>query len=465
MKAFVSALSGSGMFGRVARGLSWTVLGYTASQALRFASNLVLTRLLFPDAFGLMALVSVFVAGLVMFSDVGLGQSVMQNKRGDDQDFLDTAWTIQVIRGFCLWAGTCLIALPLSRLYGEPSLAQILPVAGLGLVAAGFNPTRIWTANRHLLLGRITALDLINQVISVALLIGLAWAMKSVWALVIGGVFTSLTYLALTHFLLPGKSNRFRWEREAVHDLVHFGKWLFFSTALAFLIAQGDKGILGLYLSLDMLGIYNIGYFLASFPLLLGGVIVAKLLMPLYREKAPAASVANFRNVQRFRFLITSGLLLANLTFAIFGVKLVGALYDPRYAAAGAIVVMICCAQVMQLIGLTYDQAALAAGDSRRFFVLFAVRAVLHLSLFVIGLELGGIAGAIAGQGIAMIMIHSLIIWLARVHGVWDPLHDSVFALVGLLGVVLALWFNWDAITSLGAITTLRAAALPATGG
>ena len=57
------------------------------------------------------------------------------------------------------------------------------------------------------------------------------------------------------------------WERGAAHELVHFGKWIFLSTVCGFLVAQGDKLILGKYLSLDALGIYNIGYFLASFPI------------------------------------------------------------------------------------------------------------------------------------------------------------------------------------------------------
>src|SRR5262245_35834854 len=46
---------------------AWTVGGWVLMQALRFASNLILTRLLFPEAFGLMALVFVFVTGLHMF--------------------------------------------------------------------------------------------------------------------------------------------------------------------------------------------------------------------------------------------------------------------------------------------------------------------------------------------------------------------------------------------------------------
>ena len=59
--------------------------------------------LLFPEAFGIMALVSVVLVGLAMFSDVGIGPAISQHKRGDDAAFLDTAWTINVVRGAALW--------------------------------------------------------------------------------------------------------------------------------------------------------------------------------------------------------------------------------------------------------------------------------------------------------------------------------------------------------------------------
>src|SRR4051812_43189439 len=66
---------------------SWTAVGWIVMQLLRFASNLILTRLLFPEAFGLMSLVTVFVVGLHMFSDLGIGPSLVQSKRGDDPAF------------------------------------------------------------------------------------------------------------------------------------------------------------------------------------------------------------------------------------------------------------------------------------------------------------------------------------------------------------------------------------------
>ncbi|MFC6638676.1 oligosaccharide flippase family protein [Sulfitobacter sediminilitoris] len=75
-------LGGNRLMARVARSASWIVLGYGASQAIRLASNLILTRLLFPEAFGLMALVGVVTVGLTLFSDVGIAPSIAQSKRG-----------------------------------------------------------------------------------------------------------------------------------------------------------------------------------------------------------------------------------------------------------------------------------------------------------------------------------------------------------------------------------------------
>ena len=95
---------------------AWTMVGWFVMQVLRFGSNLILTRLLFPEAFGLMSLVIVFIVGLHMFSDVGIGPSLVQSKRGDDPDFYNTVWTIQILRGLGLWLISVLVAWPASLL-------------------------------------------------------------------------------------------------------------------------------------------------------------------------------------------------------------------------------------------------------------------------------------------------------------------------------------------------------------
>ncbi len=222
-----SRFVGASLNARFLRGSVFTLGGYAASQALRLASNLILTRLLFPEAFGLMALVAVIMQGLAMFSDVGVSPAIMQSKRGDDQRFLDTAWTIQVLRGALLWLVACVIAIPVAQIYDEPLLAWVLPCSGISLLIAGFNPTRVDTANRHLLLGRLTGLDLIAQVLGLIIAVVLAWFLQTVWALVISGVATAIILLVLYSVFLPGAANRFLWEKSAAAELISFGKWDF----------------------------------------------------------------------------------------------------------------------------------------------------------------------------------------------------------------------------------------------
>jgi O-antigen/teichoic acid export membrane protein len=137
------------------------------------------------------------------------------------------------------------------------------------------------------------------------------------------------------------------------------------------------------------------------------------------------------------------------LVMAFCGVWLVNTLYDSRYVLAGPIVVSLAFAQIIQVIGLTYDQAALAAGDSRNFFFLFATRALVQITFFVVGVETAGLLGAIAGQALSMLFVHPMIIALARKHDAWDPLHDMVFALIGLSLGAIALWINHDAVMTL----------------
>ena len=146
-------------------GAFWTAGGYGVRQILRFANNLILTRLLFPELFGLMAIVNLFVLGLNLFSDIGLNPAIIQSKRGDEATFLNTAWTIQVMRGVVLTVGAFFLAWPVSIFYDQPILLWALPVSGLTALFAGFNSTRMAEANRHLRMRELVFVELSAYVI------------------------------------------------------------------------------------------------------------------------------------------------------------------------------------------------------------------------------------------------------------------------------------------------------------
>ncbi|MCA2011892.1 oligosaccharide flippase family protein [Cereibacter sphaeroides] len=426
---------------RIMRSSMFTIGGFGVQQVVRFGSNLILARLLFPEAFGTMALVTVLLVGLTMLSDLGIQPAIQSSKRGDDPDFLNTAWTLNMIRAVLLFLAACLLAYPMSVFYDEPVLFQLVPVAAVSMLILALEPTRAESASRHMLLGRVTLLEVLAQVISVSFMLVLAWITQSIWALVIGNLVNAAARAGLAWVILPGINNRLHYDRDSAKELVHYGRWIFFSTVAGFLVLQSDKLILGRFLSMEELGLYNIGYFLAGFPLMLGQLLVQRLMIPIYRASPPSESRENFLHLRRIRFML-SGLLIAGVTpLALGGVYIVDLLYDSRYASSGAVTTIVSMALLPQMLGLTYDQVTLASGDSRGFFTLNATRAVLLVSLLLVLVPMLGIPGAPLAMAATTLLSYPLQVRLARKYGAWDVLHDALMAglAVILLGVTVLI--------------------------
>ena len=437
-----------------------TLGGVGGQQFLRLASNLILTRLMFPEAFGLMALIQTFMVGLQMFSDIGIGPSIIQNRRGEDPDFLNTAWTIQIIRGTILWLLSCALAWPLARFYDEPQIFWLMPVVGLSALITGFRSTKNAVANRNMQLGLQTAIALASQAAGLVVMIVLAWMTSSVWSLVIGGLVSGFLSVWAERRFLPGMTNAFRWERGAARDLIGFGKFIFISTLAGFFVNQGEKVVLGKLVSLADLGIYNIGFFMASFPTMLGSMIAGRILFPLYREIRPSESLPNRRKIRRARNLLTGSMIALFGTLAISGNFLIGFLYDPRYAAAGPMLIIMAIMQIPAALTMGNAQLLLAEGDSRRFSHLTLIQAGLNFILLFGGFWLIGMAGVLLIRGLSIIGIYPLQqIYLSRYHGT-DLRRDAVFLLIGALFSAIAIWVNWDVLAEFGRVSVSLAPAV-----
>lgn len=427
---------------------AWSMANFGLGQIMRLASNLVLTRILSPDDFGLMALVTSFLIGLSMFSDMGFGPAIMQSKRGDDPAFLDTIWTLKVIRGVIIFLSAVAMAWPLALFYDAPLFAWVFPVAATSMIVGGFVPTRIDTAARHLTIGRLTVIELGNQLLGILITVAAALILNSVWALVWGNVLGALAQLLMFRLFLPGHRNRFRMEPEARAEVMKFGKWIFFSTICGFLLFQGDRIILGLVLTLEQLGIYNIGLFLATVPAMLGASIAGRLFIPMYRQHPPSEGPEHARIIARTRAGLTALLLVVAVVLAWVGPVLVDLLYDPRYASAGGILVAIACVQMLQVVPISYEYSALAAGDSRGFFIMQSSRALIYFSMVSAGAWFYGLPGLLIGQGVAQLFCYPVTVWLARRHGAWDPRHDIIATVLAVIAVVTALRGHREAIVA-----------------
>ncbi|MDB5349033.1 MAG: hypothetical protein JWN86_280 [Planctomycetota bacterium] len=344
--------------GLALRGSAWTVAGFGASQVLRLAGNILLSRLLFPEAFGMMALVSVFMTGLELFSDVGIGPSIIQNKRGDEPAFTNTAWTIQVCRGFALTTCALLLAWPVSvGWFRKPELAPLIAAAGCVSLLMGFNSTKLFTANRHMTLGRLTVMEIGTQVVVLAITILLAFWMRSVWALVFANLIGAAVRMVASHVVLPGPHNRVHFDRSAASEMFRFGRWIFLSTAVSFIASQGDRILLGRFLGDATLGVYNIAFFLSDSLVRLVSTVSNKVLFPAYSQLVHhdpsrlAAAFAKSRGWLNLAMLPIAGLV------AGAGPMVVRVLYDDRYREAGWMLQIL---MIRVVLGVMYTPAVSA---------------------------------------------------------------------------------------------------------
>ena len=146
------------------QGTAWTLAGFGTSQMIRLVGNLLLTRLLFPELFGFMALANIFVGALNLLSDFGIGVSIVQNERGLEPGFVNTAWTLQVLRGAILWLASFALAIPFAQFYGDPRPQAVIPIVAFSAVLGGFNATSLYVLQRELRLRSLMLLELGSQV-------------------------------------------------------------------------------------------------------------------------------------------------------------------------------------------------------------------------------------------------------------------------------------------------------------
>ena len=405
----------------------WTAAGFVVSQAIRLGGNLVLTRLLFPEAFGLMAIVLVLMAGLALFSDFGINQSIIQSRRGDDPDFLNTAWVVQILRGVLIWITVLLIAyslpaivnmnwVPAGSVYADSLLPQILSLFSFTALIQGFESTKIALAQRMVQLKRITQIELFSQVIALLVMIIWAWLYRSIWALVGGAIVAATVRCVASHIWLSGPYNRFRWHPSSFREIFHFGKWIFLLSILGFLWLNGDRLILGGILTPIQLGVYSIAYLLSNSMISLYSSILSRVIFPALSEVVQNRP-ENLSNVyQRIRIIADFSLFGVAGFLLVAGEGIVSILYDARYHAAGNMLGIL----ALGLIGARYGVVEflwMAKGQMRYLIASNFIRLLVLYAGLPLGYWLAGIEGAIYGISLSTFAAWPVAIHYKRQHG------------------------------------------------
>ena len=441
---------------RVLKAGVWSLSGFALSSVIRLGSNLLMTRLLAPEMFGVIALAFTMIIGLSMFSDVGLKQNVVYSRRGHDAIFLNTAWVLQASRGILLWVLACCLCVALvmavrfnlvswSSVYAAPSLPYVLAALSFSAVISGFESTKFLEGSRSVLLGKITSIEIIAQI---AGLLGMViWVLvdRSVWALVAGALTSSLVRTLLSHILLPGTPNRWQWDKGSAREIAQYGKWILLASVLGFLVNSGDRLILGGLVDSATLGFYSIASLIVGSLEGLLSKIMSDVAFPAFSEVVRNRIADLKKNYYRILFILASASYFASGFLIASGQSLINLLYDRRYDDAGWMLAILAASLIAMPFRLS-TQSFLALGLPKLQSYSLIVRLCSLFLLTPIAFSYYGFGGALASIVFSHFSYLPLIIYFNAKNQLFDlsrELYLLLWVPFGLAAgkiVAFALW-------------------------
>jgi len=321
--------------GKTLRAAFWSLLGSGGRGAIRFISNLALTRLLFPEAFGLIATAMVVLTLIQVFSDTGAKTALIQNPRGRERRFIDTAFLIALCRSLILFTIILIAIEPVTAFYGEPALSKILFIMSLALLAEGFINPALPLLIKNLQVEKQVTYAIGSQLAGFFTTLALVYTLRTVDALAYGYLATSV-YRVIASYLVTPYRPHFAWDKEAGLELLHFGKFIIVNTLIGWAVLNIDRLVIGKVLDMEQLAYYNIALYL--------GVYISEVLVQVFAQSYFPAVSSIAHDIPRVEAVykktvatIISLVAPFMMLLVIFSEEVVQVLYDPRYAMAGSI--------------------------------------------------------------------------------------------------------------------------------
>jgi O-antigen/teichoic acid export membrane protein len=424
---------------RAIKGAYLLVVFYGAAMSLRLVSSIVLSRLFMPQYFGLTALITTVIVGMNLFSHVGLQDSIVQHPRGDEPAFLNTAWTIQVIRGAGLFLLTFPLAWPIAYFYKEPQIVHLLPALGFGCFLAGISSPSLLSLGRHMGVGRLSALELLSQFVLFAVTVLCALVHPSIWDLVVGRLTSELVRTIASYRMLPELRPRFTWDKKCVRTLVHFGRWILAGTALTFLALQSDRLILAKLVSFRVLGVYGIAFSLSDIP---------RQIVLQFCSRVGFPFIARFSHLPRNEYRATL-LKYRMLVLAVGGLMIVAVIstgdlfilhfYTKPYHAAAWMIGILAIGLWHTLLYSTVSPAILSLQKAHYNALGYLVYCISLYIALPLGFHFLGMVGAVIAVAIADLPVYFVNAFSAGREGISTFRQDALLTFLFFVALALAL--------------------------
>lgn len=429
------------------------IASHVTQMALRVGSSLIVTRLLSPDAYGVIGIIMSVAYILNMVSDMGLRAYVTRHKDGGDEA-MQTVWTVRLIRNSIIFAIMFLGAGFFAELYKAPEVALAMRVCALPFLFDGFASLSVNMTERNRGVLRLTAVDFTKFLVITLTTITAAYFLRSYWAIVIAMVTGSLFGLAASYLLLKGPPVRFRLDPAHAKDLWRFWRIIIPSSIITILMTQTNVVVMARYFPISELGKFTIASTLATAVTSLVSEYIMRVFFPRFaqanREKPESAREVYYA-AKRFNILL--------FAFGIGGLiggggLLVRILYNEHYLGAGLYLSLLCLIPLARLSAFPAEQAVIAKGFVRASLMANAVRLAWIAVAGPPAYLLGGPLALVAVFCLAETAALPYLLWQLKRFGLLRLQEEGLILAAALAGAIMgfASYASVEALIAAGTI-------------
>lgn len=352
-----------GLKATVFRGGASLGAGSFAEQAIRFGRNMLLTRLLAPEAFGTMAIVLSATTLIAILAEVGAREALIQSPRGTEEGHVGAAWWMSVGRALSIYAVIFALAPLISRFYGNLELASLARVTTLSIVFDGLMSPRAIVAQKQMKYARWAVIYNGGGILGVLTTILLSFFLRDVWALALGYCSENAARCILSYALCPYRP-RFFLDFSALRELWGFSRGLFGLAFLNLIFTRTDIFVLAKLYAPAKLGLYSMSVYLVQTPSIFLAAILGGTLLPVLSRIQD-----DHARMNRILLQVTLATVMLGLPALVFvgfcGRALLTLIYGQRYAVAAMAMVLAACAAFLNLLNIQLTLMFYAVGQPK----------------------------------------------------------------------------------------------------
>lgn len=264
-------------------GIGWTSAAQAIDQLLRFTIGIILARLLGPESFGLIAMVTVLTGFATLMSDLGFTSALIQRKEVGDPQLSSIFW-INVVLGGLVYIGFFLLSSVVGSFYEQPVLRSVTQVLSLTIWINSLNSVQRAWLTRNMNFKAMALCGSVSVLAAGAVGIVMAVSGFGVWSLVGQRITASLIAVVL-FWSASNWRPKFMFKVGAVRKLLRYSTNHTGSLLTNYWVRNTDNLLIGKFLTSVDLGIYARAYGLMLLPIRQISKVIGRVIFPILSRR------------------------------------------------------------------------------------------------------------------------------------------------------------------------------------